>query len=41
MMPDYLLLDRALLLVPRATFFLTHATVMLDSHSGATQITFE
>jgi hypothetical protein len=38
---DYLLLDLALLLVPRATIFLTHPTVMLDSHSGAPQITFE
>ena len=40
-MLGYLLRDLALLLVPRATIFLTHPTVMLDSHSGATQITFE
>jgi len=40
-MLGYLLLDLALSLVPRATIFLTHPTVILDSHSGATQITFE
>ena len=38
---SYLLLDPGLSLVPRFTIFLTHPTVILDSHSGATQITFE
>jgi hypothetical protein len=37
----YRFLDLGLSLVPRLTIFLTHSTVMLDSHSGATQITFE
>ncbi|HWG41647.1 MAG TPA: hypothetical protein VN688_02595 [Gemmataceae bacterium] len=33
--------DRGLLLVPRLTMLLTHATVMLESDAGEIQITLE